>query len=151
MVKLASCCMDRELFLRMAKDYIETLSVYDSEIRWDEATWNKMIWNAQFIMEDRTIQGFAVTEVVPFHFFPDAFYIAEFYIAPEARRRHVGTEAVKALTAHWNGDVFLYILGQNTGARFFWTDVEAELGWKRIERPEIREEAGCELRVYSTK
>ena len=151
MIELASCFLDRDLFLRMAKDYIDTLATYDNEILWDEVTWNGVIWNAQFIVEDRTIQGFAVTETQRFCFFPDAFYIAEFYIAPEARRKHIGTEAVKALTENWNGDLYLYVIDQNTPARFFWSNVEAELGWKRIKRPELRQEEGCELRVFSTK
>ena len=150
MIELASCSMDRELFLRMAKDYVETLAQYDNEIQWDEAAWSKNAWAAQFIMEDRTAQGFIMTEVVPFSIFPSALYIAEFYVVPEARNRRVGMNAVKTATSSWDGDVFLYILDRNRPARFFLTDVEAELGWTRIERPEIKQEHGCELRVYST-
>lgn len=150
MVELVPCSMDRDLFMRLAKDYVEELSQYDPEIKWDESVWAKGAWSAKFIMEDRTVQGFVMTEVVPFSVFPSALYIAEFYVVPEARNRHVGTEAVRAVTEIWNGDVFLYVLNQNRAARFFWTDVEAELGWERIERPEIREESGCELRVYKT-
>lgn len=151
MIELASCSMDRNLFLRMAKDYAETLAQYDSEIRWDESAWLSSIWRANFIMEDRTAQGFVMTEHVPFAVYADALCISEFYIVPEARKRRVGMEAVRTVTKDWSGDVFLYILDQNTPARFFWTAVEGELGWKRIQRPEIREERGCELRVYQTK
>ena len=150
MVELTPSCMDRNLFMRMAKDYVDTLSQYDHEIKWDDMAWEQGMWYSQFIVEDRTVQGFIQTEIVPFNVFPSAFYIAEFYVVPEARHRHIGTEAVKAATRSWSGDVFLYILDKNVPARFFWTDVEAELGWKRIERPEIRKEPGCELRVYKT-
>jgi len=150
MIELASCSMDRELFMRMARDYVEALSKYDSEIVWDEMTWSKAAWYAQFIVEDRTVQGFVITEINTFAVFPPAMCIAEFYVVPEARNRHIGTHAVEAVMKSWDGDVFLYILDQNRPARFFWTDVEAELGWTRIERPEIREEPGCELRVYKT-
>lgn len=142
--------MDRPLFLDIAKDYVDALAQYDSSIRWDEVTWRNAIWRASFIMEDRTVQGFVITDTVPFHIFPSALYIAEFYVVPEARRRGLGIEAVKAITGHWSGDVFLYILKKNALARLFWADVEAELGWTRIERPEIQEEDGCELRVYKT-
>jgi len=147
-IKLSPAVMDRDLFLRMAKDYIATLQKYDENIVWDDASWERAAWQAQFIMEDRTVQGFAIAEVVPFSIFPNALYIAEFYVVPEARRRELGVEAVRAVTKNWNGDVFLYILEKNTQAALFWTAVEAELEWERIERPEIRKEAGCELRVY---
>ena len=99
-------------------------------------------------MEDRTAQGFVVTETVTFAMFPDALYIAEFYVVPEARRRGIGLEAVKGITEQWDKDIFLYILDRNTKAKLFWTYVENELDWKRIKRPEIREENGCEKRVY---
>ena len=140
--------MDRCLFLRMAKDYVETLAQYDREIRWDEEVWSEAAFRARFIMEDRTAQGFAITEVVPFSLFPDALYIAEFYIVPEARRRGIGLEAVKGITERWDKDIFLYVLDRNTKAKLFWTYVENELNWKRIKRPEIRDENGCEKRVY---
>lgn len=149
-VDLAPCYMDTDLFLRMAKEYVDTLAQYDRTIRWDEPTWRDGAWNSQFFIEDRKIQGFAFTEHVRFEFFCDALYIGEFFIEPEARRKGLGIEAVKALTKDWKGDVFLYILHQNMPARFFWTAVETKLGWKRIQRPEIREERDCELRVYQT-
>ena len=127
---------------------METLAQYDHEIRWDEETWSEADFRARFIMEDRTAQGFVVTETVTFAMFPDALYIAEFYVVPEARRRGIGLEAVKGITEQWDKDIFLYILDRNTKAKLFWTYVENELDWKRIKRPEIREENGCEKRVY---
>lgn len=142
--------MDRRLFLRMAKDYVETLARYDSDIRWDEETWSEAAFRARFIMEDRTAQGFVITEVVPFAVFPDALYIAEFYVVLEARRRGIGLEAARELTKQWGKDIFLYILNRNTKAKLFWTFVESELDWKPIKRPEIRDENGCEKRVYQT-
>lgn len=150
MVELVPCSMDRDLFMRLAKGYVEELSQYDPEIKWDESVWSRSVWSTKFIMEDRTVQGFVMTEVTQFSVFPPALYIAEFYVVPDARKRHIGTDAVRVATAGWSGDVFLYMLDKNRAARFFWTDVEAELGWERIERPEIREESGCELRVYKT-
>ncbi len=150
MIELAQCAMDKDLYFRMAQDYVDTLSTYDNAIRWDEPSWAQGMWSSQFLMENRTAQGFAMTQRVHFNLFPDALYIAEFYVVPEARRKHLGTDAVRALTRDWSGDVFLYILDKNTPARIFWTDVEAELGWRQIQRPEIHQEPGCELRVYKT-
>lgn len=150
-IELTTAYLDRPLFLSMAKDYIDTLALCDDRIRWDEATWRTNSWKARFIMEDRTVQGFIVYEIVPFDFYPPAVYIKEIYVVPEARRRGIATAAVKAAVGNWDGDVFLYILNENKGARLFWTDVEAELGWKKINRPEIDEEDGCELRVYQTR
>lgn len=149
-IELVPCYLDRELFLRLAKDYIETLHKYDNAIIWDEDAMGRTIWDAQFIMEDRTIQGFIISEDVKFAVYKDVKYIAEFYVAPEARRRGVGIEAVKALLENWDGDVFLYILHGNFEGRAFWSAVEQKLGWIRIDRPEIRKEEGCELRVYET-
>ena len=151
MVDLVPCYADRNLYLRLAKDYVKTLQQYDSEIIWDERTWLDHLWDANFIMEERTVQGFVNSETVRFNLYPDALYIAELYVVPEARRRGVGMEAVKALVKNWHGDVFLYILEQNRQVRLFWNVVEQELGWKRISRPEIRQEEGCELMVYKTE
>ena len=150
-IDLAPCYLDVDLFLRMAKEYVETLAEYDHTIRWDEPTWREGAWNSQFFIEDRKIQGFALTEHIRFEMFPDALYIGEFFVDPEARRKHIGFEAVKAMTKDWDGDVFLYILDQNKTAHFFWASVADKLGWKRIQRPEIREEKGCELWVFQTK
>lgn len=150
-VQLAPAYMDRPLFLGMAKDYIETLAQYDGTIRWDETIWGNAMWRAKFIMDERTVQGFVITDTVPFHVFPDALCIEEFYIVPESRRKGIGLEAVKAVTENTDKDVFLYIQNENREARLFWMAVESELGWERINRPEIQQERGCELRVYHTR
>lgn len=150
-VELAPCYLDVDLFLRMSKEYVEELRQYDNTIPWVEQEWKAAAWESSFFIEDRKIQGFAFIQHVKFEVFGDALYIGEFYVEPEARRRGLGFEAIKLLTREWHGDVFLYILDQNKKARFFWTAVEGQLGWKRIQRPEIREEKGCELRVYQTK
>ena len=150
-IDLVPCYSDRALFLRLYRDYVETLHEFDNEIIWDELSAASYMWHSKFIVEDRTIQGFVMTEEVKFKLYPDLLYIAEFYIVPEARKRGVGTAAVRAATEGWNGDVFLYILQHNFTARAFWTAVEKELGWKRIQRPEIRQERGCELRVFDIR
>ena len=148
-IDLVPCYSDRGLFLRLAKDYVETLAQYDPTIVWDETTWSGAIWDARFIVEDRTIQGFIITEEMKFKVYNDLLYIEEFYIVPEARNRGVGLAAIEATIEHWSGDVFLYILEHNFAAKGFWTAVERKLGWKRIERPELREERGCELCAFS--
>ena len=150
-IEFAPCYTDRALFLRLAKDYIETLRMYDPRIVWDEASVSEWIWHSQFIIEDRTIQGFVVTEEIDYKIYRNLLYIGEFYIAPEARRCGVGKEAVRKLLRNWDGDVFFYILNRNFEAKAFWGSIEQEFGWKRIERPEIRQEDGCELRVFDIK
>ena len=147
-IQLIPVYTDRKLFLDMARDYVDTLHEYDSSIRWDELTWQDNVWSAYFIMEDRTIQGFVVKEEIPYKVFPDMLYIMEFYVVPESRGRGVGTAAVEALVKDWHEDVFVYILKDNFTAKAFWSAVENKLGWERIQRPEIRNEKGCELRVY---
>ena len=96
-IEFAPCYTDRALFLRLAKDYIETLRMYDPRIVWDEASVSEWIWHSQFIIEDRTIQGFVVTEEIDYKIYRNLLYIGEFYIAPEARRCGVGKEAVRKL------------------------------------------------------
>lgn len=147
-VELVPCYGDRVLFLRLAKEYVETLREYDKSIVWDESAWDRVIWDSRFVLEDRTIQGFVVAEEVRFKAYPHLLYISEFYIVPEERRRGIGIEAVREATRSWGGGVFLYILEKNHVAKWFWNSVEQKLGWKRIKRPEIREEPGCELMVY---
>ena len=147
-IELVPCYTDRALFLRLAKDYVETLQVFDRTIRWDEATWSEYMWESRFILEDRTIQGFIITQEIQFKLYGDLLYISEFYIVPEARHKGIGEAAVKAACEKWHGDVFLYVLDHNFAAKGFWEAVESDFGWKRAWRPEIRQEKGCELRAY---
>ena len=148
-IDLVPCYSDRALFLRLYRDYVDTLHEFDNTIVWDEISASQYMWSAFFSMEDRTIQGFVITEEVCYKLYSDLLYIAEFYIVPEARRQGVGLAAVRAITGKWHGDVFLYILNHNFAAKGFWGAVERELGWKQIDRPEIRREKGCELYIYS--
>lgn len=150
-IELIPCYTDRKLFLDFAKAYIETLQEFDATIRWDEGIWSEYMWESCFILEGRTIQGFVCKQEIPYKMFSDLLYIAEFYIVPEARKRGVGLAAVKALVDEWRGDVFLYILHENFTAKAFWGAVEGKLGWRRIQRPDLRNEPGCELRVYALK
>ena len=150
-IELTPACMDRPLFMRLAKDYVDTLAKFDKTIRWDEGAWSQAAWRAKFIVEDRTVQGFVLAEETRFDFYPPAFYIEEFYIVPDARNRRVGIEAVKALTERWDGDIYFYVLKNNIQALLFWTAVAEELEWRKIKRPEINEEEGCKLMTYQTK
>jgi len=150
-VELTPAYMDKPLFLRLAKDYVETLAKFDKAIRWDEAAWTSAMWRAKFIMEDRTIQGFVLTEETQFDFYPPALYIQEFYIVPEERNKGVGLEAVKAAVKDWHGDIYFYCLKNNIQALLFWTSVAEKLEWRMIKRPEIREEPWCRLMVYQAK
>lgn len=150
-IEIIPACSDKKLFLDLAKDYVEELSQYDHMIRWDERSWESIMWMADLIVESGTVQGFAVTQVVSFDDSYDVLYIAEFYIIPEARTCGVGMAAVNAVVSGWHRDVFLYILKKNITARAFWDAVEDRFEWKQISRPEIRKESGCFLRVYRTK
>ena len=139
---------DRALFLRLAKDYVESLRKADELIVWDEPTWMKATWDSWFIVEDRTIQGFIITQEVDFKVYNKLLYIEEFYIVPEARRKKIGFSTIEEIDKTWSGDVFFYVLNRNYGAKAFWEYVERKLEWKKINRPEIREEIGCELMVF---
>ena len=150
-IELTPACMDKPLFLRMAKDYTETLAIYDKRIRWDEGAWTSEMWHAKFIMEDRIVQGFLIIKEERFDFYPPAMYIQEFYVVPESRGRGIGLEAVKEALGKWDKDIFFYGLKSNVQAAMFWMAVADKLNWRRIRRPEIREESGCRLAVYQAR
>ena len=146
-VTFSPCFCNEELFVTLAKDYIEELAKYDCTIKWDEEAVRQWAWNSDFILEDGELSGFVYAEC-PTIKDDEYLYIAEFYIIPKARRHGIGYEAVRMATEFWDGNIFLYILDRNETARNFWTTVEQRLGWKRIEEPEIIRESGCELRVF---
>lgn len=148
-INFMPCHSGKELFLKLAKDYVEELSTYDNTIKWDEKAAEDWMWDTDFILENGKIRGFIFSEVPTIGANQMFLYIAEFYIVPEARMRGLGFEAVKAFMKHWDGDVFLYVLDRNKPAKGFWGTVEQRLGWKRIEDPRIRQESGCELRVFT--
>lgn len=148
-IRFMPCSDIKELYLKLAKDYVETLSKYDDAIRWDEAAFERMIWDADFIFEDSKACGFIIREYVELENGKKYLYIAEFYIMPEVRKCGLGFAAVEAYMKSWDGDVFLYVLDHNEPAKGFWDAVEQRLGWKRVERSEIRQEEGCELRIFA--
>ena len=147
-VELVPCHVERDMYMMLAKDYIDTLHGYDEKIIWDEQAASKWMWDARFIVDGGIMCGFIITEEVRFKNSPGLLYIAEMYVAEDERRRGVGIEAVRAAVEGWDGEVFLYILDKNEAGKSFWDAVERELGWERTTRAEVRLESGCELRVY---
>ena len=147
-IEFLPCYHGKDLFMKLAKDYIEELRKFDSSIKWDERTVEDWVWDSNFIVESGKIRGFMFTEFPTICDGKDFLYIAEFYIVPESRMRGLGFSAVEAYTRSWDGNVFLYVLDRNEPAKGFWKTVEQRLGWKRVEEPEIRQENGCELRVF---
>lgn len=147
-IELVPCHIDKPMYMLFAKDYINTLHGYDEEIIWDEHEAEKWIWDARFIVNDGVMCGFIITQEAKYKKAADLLYIAEMYVEEEERFHGVGIEAVRAAVDGWDGDVFLYILNGNADGRAFWDAVERELKWKRVNRADVRQERGCELRVY---
>ena len=147
-IELVPCHADKNMFMLLAKEYIDTLKRYDDAIVWDEKSVEKWIWDSRFIVDGGVMCGFIVTQEVRFKNSPSLMYIAELYVEKEERLHGAGIGAVKAAVDGWDGEVFLYILDHNKTAREFWNAVEEELGWERTARADVREEQGCELRVY---
>lgn len=150
-VKLVPCHVDRDFFICLARDYVEELKKYREDLVWDEKTWDEYIWESKFIVSGGILCGFVCSEEVSFLGKRKILFIHEFFVSEDERRRKVGLEAVRALVKGWKGDVGLYVLDGNEGAKGFWKAVEEELGWERVKRSEIREEKGCELRFYRAK
>lgn len=149
MIELVPAYTEKKLFRDMLKDYLETLHKYDSRIRFEETTVEDIVWYTEFILSDGKVSGFALTEKVDFEGKSSLLYIGEFYIVPERRNKGIGLAAVKKITENWDGDLFLYVLDGNIRAEAFWNAVGSRLGWKCTDRPEIRREPGCRLRIYS--
>ena len=147
-IELVPCSVDRAMFLALVKDYLDILHGYDESIEYDEHEASKWIWDARFIVADGILCGFVITQEIRFKKAKNLLYIAEMYVEKEEGRQKVGLGAVREAVKGWDGDVFLYILKENNPAKEFWGAVERELGWRRIERGDIKREAGCELRVY---
>ncbi len=147
-IEFVPCHKDRDFFLCLAKDYVDELGRYSDEIEWDESSWNKAMWDSDFIVDGGVLCGFVCKNEVFFKDKRNLLYIKEFFVSEEERHRGVGIEAVRRLVEPWDGDVCLYILDKNEVAKAFWNAVEKELDWKRTERPGMKELDGCELRIY---
>ena len=147
-VELVPCIKDRDFFIYLAQEYVKELQKYDDRIIWDEVTWDRGIWDSLFIVDGGILCGFLCKKEIEFKNKKPLLFIDEFFISPDERHRGVGMEAVRCLVKGWSGDVGFYILDQNEGAKKFWNAVEKEMGWVAIERPEIRKEEDCELRVF---
>jgi predicted acetyltransferase len=147
-VELVPCIKDRDFFIYLAQEYVKELQKYDDRIIWDEATWDRGIWDSLFIVDGGILCGFLCKKEIEFKNKPPLLFIDEFFISEDERRRRVGMEAVRRLVRDWRGDVGLYILDRNDGAKGFWKAVEKELKWVPVDRKEIREEEGCEPRVF---
>ena len=151
MIKFVPAYYDRELFRGMLKDYLNILKRYDNKIRFEEETVDSAKWITDFIERDGEKCGFVCKEEVDFEGKDSLLYIGEFYIAPEYRNMGIGKEAVKTVLEAWRGDIFFYILDGNLDGEAFWNSVGNELGWKCTDRPEVRREPGCQLRIYKTR
>lgn len=139
---------DLSTYLQMAENYVHDLQAFSPDLRWSREAWLNDL-SGTFLIRSRTdVIGLVVLEIVNFFEQPEALYFSEFYLRPEFRRQGYGREAVSAILDQWDRDLFLYVLKGNQTAAQFWNTMAKENHWKKIERPEIRQERDCELRIY---
>lgn len=104
---------------------------------------------ADFLMVDDKIIGFSVGQFVSFKRPFDNYYIVEFYIKPEYRRKGYGLEAVKLILNTYHFDrIFWYVIVGNTPAERFWSKVSKTLGLTPVYAGNIKYEKGCSTWAY---
>ena len=150
-VELVPCYTDKDWYLHLAKEYVDTMSRYSEEVKWDRDAWDRAVWDASFIVDGGILCGFVCSSDIEYKNKPRLKIIEEIYVEKDERRRGVGTEAVRVLLEGFDGDVCVYILNRNQEAKEFWTAVEDKLGWIRTERKDIRRWDDSELRVFKNE
>lgn len=119
---------EKVLFEKMYRDYVAELSDYSPRIKSNPITGEGIndIYNNIFLMKFFVTNG--AGEYIGFllvgfggntHTETD-YYIAEFYIMPEHRRKGVATAAVKELLSLFPGKYCYHVLKKNITAHCFW-------------------------------
>lgn len=88
--------------------------------------------NAKNAPDDALPIGFIVIGQYP-ECHPDAdIYIAEVYLKPEYRRKHIMSDVVNGLVTLCGGSYCLFIASKNNVAKQFWFKVFDELGYEQF-------------------
>lgn len=131
---------EQDEFIKMYKDYVQTLAPYNPEIKSDLAVDYASFYLArQFVgnisvyllktQEDETV-GFIIvgsgeTDTAP----KTNWCIHEFYILPKHRRKGFGTKALEKFQKAHTGKVCYFVLKRNKPAQAFWKAATERLKW----------------------
>lgn len=125
---------DKVLFEKMYRDYDRELGLYSERLRQSPINnvdfkdmYSNIFLAKMFILtETKQKAGFCLLGFAENTHPATNYYIAEFYISPEFRRKGIGKRAVKELFALLPGKYCYHVLKQNDAARCFWENVKNE-------------------------
>lgn len=130
---------DRSTVRALLDSYLRELSAYgevDPAYPWFDAYWQAEEARWPYVIEDghRSTIGFALVNTHAPAGLPAEYAMAEFYIAPSARRSGSGVEAAVLTFRCHPGIWALAIMGGNRAALSFWPAAIAAAGAREIEQ-----------------
>ncbi len=132
------------LFQKLYRDYCDELKSFEPELPpfsvrdFRRSVLANMSLRKYFIMdENEGIVGFIilqqVVEIIP----KPAWFIVDFYILPDKRRKGFGAEAFNHFLRTSRGDFFLYVLEKNAPAQEFWGSCIKRFELEEVYKPYI--------------
>jgi len=158
-VRFVDASHSRALFHSLYKAYADELAQYSSRLRKepvtekliDELYFNDPLLNKYFIEADGETIGFIILQYVDvvFGVVKPIWYVVEFYILPEHRRKGYGEATVKSFLEFYKKDFFYYVLKENIPAKRFWGNITKTFHLKEVYRPDVVREDEEELETYA--
>lgn len=145
---------EADIFHRMYDDYLKCLEKYSKQLKENKVNRAELINEYMndpqlikyFAKMDGAYVGFSILQWVDI-LIPPAWYIVEFYVVPEHRRKGIGTKMFEKIKEKIKGDFFFYILKKNGPAKIFWKKMTKDL--ERKEREDIAAFEDCETVCFS--
>lgn len=131
---------EADLFEKMYSDYDRELGQYSARLRTNPISGsgfldmylNAFLKKLFIVNREGTVIGFCLLGFGD-NTHPDTnYYIAEFYIVPDARREGYGAAAVAQLLAWFPGKYCYHVLKENQKALAFWNSVKEFCGWTNM-------------------
>lgn len=149
----------REQIHRLYKAYSDELARYSSQLTEepmtedliDELYFYDSLLDKYFIEIDGQVVGFIILQYVDerYNVKSHLWYIVEFYIVPEYRRKGYGELAFKFFLEFYKRDFFYYVLKRNEPAKQFWGNMTKKFGLKEVYRPDVTRDDDEEIETHS--
>ena len=121
---------EKEIFKDMFYKYHNELSQYSTRLRdinltdeYIEKIFNYEYSQKMFLVNDNEVVGFCIVDLNGYERSSSYYFLDEFYILPEYRRKRYGTEAIESILTEFQGEWHMYILKDNLIAQKFWCNV----------------------------
>lgn len=123
--KVKKGSQDEGMFRGSYMKYLEELNRMDEsvEVKKDSIEEYLASYDVYMIIKDCMYVGFLVIGTCPFCPKDADYFIAEFCILPQYRRKKIGTLVMKKFFDDYKGRYFLYILKKNAPALMFWKEM----------------------------